>query len=164
MAAFPTRILVADDGSPASDRALETAVELALATDSPLSLVHPKSLSPSVVGTTVTTTHMERLRTEGQMLVDRRLREVSDQGLELDHAWVRLGRRIEATVTAAAKELDSGLLIVGSRGRSVSHRYALGDLSLSLVRMAHCSVLVVHAERTQPPSGSTSSRRDGDHS
>ncbi|RNL84195.1 universal stress protein [Halostreptopolyspora alba] len=162
MASFPTSILVADDGSPESDRALDTAVELALATGASLSLVHSKSLSPSVVGTTVTTAHTERLHAEGEELVDRRVREVSAKGLRLDHAWVRLGRRIEATVTAAAEELGSGLLVVGARGRSPSQRYALGDLSVSLVREAPCSVLTVHSEQARAQPGTTGARRQGD--
>ncbi|MBB4930530.1 nucleotide-binding universal stress UspA family protein [Lipingzhangella halophila] len=163
MASFPTSMLVADDGAPESDWALKTAVELALTTESSLSLVHSKSLAPSVVGTTVTATHIERLRTEGQALVDRRVQEVSAKGLRLDHAWVRLGRRVEAAVIAAAEELGSGLLVVGARGRSPGQRAALGDLSVSLVREAPCSVLTVHAERARTQPGTTGARRQGDH-
>jgi nucleotide-binding universal stress UspA family protein len=161
MAPFPTAILVADDGSPESDRALDTATQLAAATGSPLSLVHVKSLSPSVVGTTVTTTHMERLQAEGQRLVDRRVQEVSSRGMILEHAWVRLGRRIEPTVITAAKELESGLLVVGARGGSVSRRHVLGDLSVALVRDAPCSVLVVHAQRLRSPPRSAGAQHEG---
>ncbi|WP_084723053.1 universal stress protein [Streptomonospora alba] len=162
MASFPTAILVADDGSPESDRAMEAAVELARATESSLSLVHSKSLQPSVVGTTVSTPHIERLRTEGQSLVDRRVREASAKGLDLDQAWVRMGRRVEATVIEAAAELGAGLLVVGARGRSPSQRYALGDLSVSLARDAPCSVLIIHSEQARPQVRTTSAPGHGD--
>ncbi|MFD0774418.1 universal stress protein [Streptomonospora algeriensis] len=162
MASFPTAILVADDGSPESDRALEAAAALALATGSSLSLVHSKSVQPSVVGTTVSTPHMERLRSEGQSLVDRRFREAAAKGLALEQAWVRMGRRIEATVIAAAEELGAGLLVVGARGRSPSRRYALGDLSASLARDAPCSVLIIHAQPSRSQPGTTGAHEHGD--
>ena len=98
MLSLPTSILVADDGSAEADMALSTAAELARATASTLSLVHVKSLEPIVAGTTVTQTQVERLREEGEVLVERRASEISGQGIELDQALVRLGRRVEATV------------------------------------------------------------------
>ena len=149
MLSLPTSILVADDGSAEADMALSTAAELARATASTLSLVHVKSLEPIVAGTTVTQTQVERLREEGEVLVERRASEISGQGIELDQALVRLGRRVEATVIRTAAELGTGLLVVGARGGTPGYRRVLGDLSLRLARDAHCSVLVVRAQEGQ---------------
>ncbi|GAB3715325.1 universal stress protein [Nocardiopsis nanhaiensis] len=149
MLSLPTSILVADDGSTEADMALGTAVAGARATASTLSLVHVKSLEPIVAGTTVTPAQVDRLREQGEALVERRGSETSTQGVELDHAVVRLARRIEATVIRTAAELGTGLLVVGARGGTPGSRRALGDLSLRLARDAHCSVLVVRAQATE---------------
>ncbi|RKS09338.1 nucleotide-binding universal stress UspA family protein [Nocardiopsis sp. Huas11] len=158
MVSFPTTVLVADDGSPESDRAVDAAAQLVRATNSSLSLVHVRSLSPTVIGFPPTPAYTERLREEGLALVERRTADLSAAGVELEHAEVRLGKRIETTVTGTAAELGVGLLVVGARGGTPGQRYLLGDLSVHLVREARCSVLVVHTEdyrsaHRSPPDG-----------
>ena len=49
-----------------------------------------------------------------------------------DRAIVRLG-----------KEIGAGLIVMGSRGRGRMQRVLLGSVSDSVVRHAHCPVLVV---------------------
>lgn len=164
MVSFPTTVLVADDGSPESDKALNSAMELARTTGSTLALVHVRSLSPSVAGIPVSPAHAQRLREEGQALVERRTEQVAAQGLTLEHAEVRLGHRLETTVIRTADELGAGLLIVGARGATAGQRYILGDLSLRIVRNARCSILVVHAPRNQAVSPPDPDRQAESHS
>ncbi len=45
-----------------------------------------------------------------------------------------------------AEELDAGLIAMGSRGRSRIERALIGSVSDSVVRHAHCPVLVVRKE------------------
>lgn len=166
MPPFPTAILVADDGSAESDLALETALELARATESSLSLIHVRSLYPAVVGTTVTPEQARRLRERGEHFVQRRVAEAAAWGVPLEHAEVRLSRRIESAVTDTARRLGAGLLVVGARGGGAGRRHLLGDISHRLVREAHCSVLVVHAAQAQsgPRTRPRASPIEGDHS
>ena len=42
-----------------------------------------------------------------------------------------------------AEELDAGLIVVGSRGLGGVRRALIGSVSDSVVRHAHCPVLVV---------------------
>ena len=42
-----------------------------------------------------------------------------------------------------AEELDAGLIVVGSRGLGGVRRALIGSVSDSVVRHAHCQVLVV---------------------
>lgn len=163
MQTFPTRILIADDGSPEAGRAVGAAVGLVRATGAELSLVHVKSLEPVVAGTTVTPARVDQLREQGEELVGRRTAEIGEYGVRLEHAEVRLGRSIETTLLRAVSELGADLLVVGARGRGMVRRRALGDLSARLVSEAPCSVLAVRGE---PAPGATRSRRargDGDH-
>lgn len=145
MVHFPTNILIADDGSAESELAIEAGAEIALATNSALSLVHVKSLAPTVVGTTVTSAGMERLRADGQALLDRRVDMLTRRGVPVHRTLLRLGRRIENTVLAATAEVGAGLLVVGVRGANPSVRFVLGDISMSLVRDAPCTVLAVRS-------------------
>lgn len=148
MPSFPTAILVADDGSAEADLALETALELTLTTGSSLSLVHVRSLSPSMVGTAVTREQERRIREEGENLVERRASEVAERGVPLEHVEMRLSRRIESAITDTAERIGAGLLVVGARG-GPGRRHLMGDISYRLVREAHCSVLVVQGAQTR---------------
>lgn len=150
MVSSPATVLVVDDGSSESDSALDTAVQLARATGSLLALLHVKSLAPHVVGTTVTPTLFAQLREQGEELVGRRVAEVTAQGVELDFAEVRFGRRIETTVARTARELDTKILVVGAHDGGITRRHATGDLSLSLAREAPCSVLIVRGSSPWP--------------
>lgn len=150
MVSSPAVVLVVDDGSSESDAALDTAVGLARATGSLLSLLHVKSLSPQVVGTTVTPTQFARLREQGEELVGRRVADIAEKGIEPDFAEVRFGQRIETAVIRTVRELGAEVLVVGARDGGAGRRYVLGDLSLQLARDAPCSVLVVRGESPWP--------------
>ena len=163
MPEFPTRILIADDGSPEAGRAVDAAVNLARATGAALSLVHVKSVAPTVAGTTVTPARVDQLREQGEELVGRRSARVGEYGVRFEHAEVRMGRNIEATVLGAAADLRADLLVVGARGRGTVRRRVLGDLSTRLVGDAPCSVLVVRGEPSPEPARGLGAHRDEDH-
>jgi nucleotide-binding universal stress UspA family protein len=46
-----------------------------------------------------------------------------------------------------AEEIGAGLIVMGSRGRGGVRRALMGSVSDSVVRHAHCPVLVVREER-----------------
>ena len=64
-------------------------------------------------------------------------------------AHLRLGRPDEHIITVAeeivslAEEIGAGLIAIGSRGLGKIGRVLLGSASDSVVRHAHCPVLVV---------------------
>jgi len=45
-----------------------------------------------------------------------------------------------------AEELSTGLIVLGSRGRGRIRRLVMGNVSDSVVRHAHCTVMVVRKE------------------
>ncbi|CAN5858239.1 hypothetical protein BH23ACT11_BH23ACT11_04910 [soil metagenome] len=55
----------------------------------------------------------------------------------------------DAMVVALAEELGAGLIVVGSRGLGAVARSLLGSTSNSIVRHAHCPVLVIRDEEKE---------------
>jgi nucleotide-binding universal stress UspA family protein len=46
-----------------------------------------------------------------------------------------------------AEEIEAGLIVMGSRGRGGLRRALMGSVSDSVVRYAHCPVMVVRYEK-----------------
>jgi nucleotide-binding universal stress UspA family protein len=148
---LPTKILLATDGSEEATLAAQTAVELAAKIGSELHIVH---VSPRIVphypgyymGPEVAEhaqqKEQEHLDREAQRLLDTQVEQVRAAGGSMAQAHLRIGRFAEEIV-ALAEELGVELIVIGSRGRGGVRRAVMGSVSDSVVRHAHCSVLVV---------------------
>ena len=152
MSIFPTRILLATDGSEEATLAAQTAIDLANKTGSELHVVYADMLpySPALyegyqagvdVGAYLQD-ESEELTRRGQGLLDEQVRKIKAAGGSVAQAHLRVGRP-EAEITALAEEIGAGLIVVGSRGLGGLRRAMLGSVSDSVVRHAHCPVLVV---------------------
>ena len=153
MSIFPTKILVATDGSEEAELATRTATDLAQKTSSELHVVHVFGIAP--VGPPVypeaTELQGEALEAEaGERVSEQRAREVLDAevgkvrsgGGAVAEAHLLEGRTAPAIV-GLAEEVGAGLIVMGSRGRGGIRRALMGSVSDSVVRHAHCPVLVV---------------------
>jgi len=158
---FPTRILLATDGSEEATLAAQNAIELANKTGSELHVVYADMLPYSSAlnqgqgyqaGVDVgvyAQDESEELMRIGQGQLDEQVRKIKAAGGSVVQAHYRLGRP-EAEITALAEEIGAGLIVVGSRGLGRIRRTMLGSVSDSVVRHAHCPVLVV---RKEEPTG-----------
>src|SRR5215211_3233486 len=140
MTIFPTRILFASDGSEDSELAATTAVGLANITGSELHVLHvapafPDYFEPSDPEPGPT----ER---EGRRILDEQLKKIENVGGAVAHSHLRMGGAAEEVIDLA-EELETGLIVLGSRGRGRIRRALMGSVSDSVVRHAHCPVLVV---------------------
>ena len=142
----PGRILLALDGSAESSAAARTAVDLADRLESELHLVHVGEVKPAY--------HPERhgyhalheeLRERAQRLLDDQVNEVGSAGGTVAKAYLRMGRPDEEIVVLG-EELEAGLIVTGSRGLGGIRRALMGSVSDSVVRHAHCPVMVVRRE------------------
>ena len=140
MTIFPTRILFASDGSDSSELAATTAVGLAKITGSELHVLHvapafPDYFEPSDPGPGPT----ER---EGRRILDEEVNKIENVEGIVAQSHLRRGGAAEEVIDLA-EELEVGLIVLGSRGRGRIRRALMGSVSDSVVRHAHCPVLVV---------------------
>ena len=160
MSTFPTKILLATDGSEDAQLAATTAVDVANSTDSELHVVHARLALPWTTGyysaTEPPTTSIgseEEARQRVLQWLDDQVGRIEAQGGSVTQAYLRLGRPDEGAITVAeqivnlAEEIRAGLIVVGSRGRSGIRRALMGSVSDSVVHHAHCPVLVVRKEK-----------------
>ena len=143
MSIFPTRILVATDGSREAELALTTAADLAKSTDSELHVVH--------VGEVPLVYHPERHayqavheehEKEAQQLLESQVERIEGASATEAQAHLRMGKADEEIVELA-QSIDAGLIVMGSRGQGRLRRALVGSVSESVVRHAHCPVTIV---------------------
>jgi nucleotide-binding universal stress UspA family protein len=143
MTIFPTRILLATDGSREAELAGQTAADLAQKTDSELHVVHvlasplathdPSSFEPEV---------WARLEQRERTTLENVVGKIEASGGAVEGSHHSAGRP-DAEIVALAEEIGAGLIVMGARGVGGIRRALTGSVSDSVVRHAHCPVLVV---------------------
>jgi len=152
MSIFPTRILLATDGSEEAELAALRAVDLADATDSELHVVHvgvvPIFLKsyPGTLG--YYGKLYEQIEEQSRVLLRKQSWRVKAAGGTVAGAHLRMGA-VDLEIVALAEELGADLIVMGSRGLGGVRRALMGSVSDSVVRHAHCPVLVVRPEKEQ---------------
>jgi nucleotide-binding universal stress UspA family protein len=152
MSIFPTRILLATDGSEQAELAVLRAVELADATDSELHVVHV-GVVPTFLKSYPGTLGYERrlyeqIEEESKELLRKQSLRVKAAGGTVAGSHLRMGQ-VDLEILALAEELGAGLIVMGCRGLGGVRRALMGSVSDSVVRHAHCPVLVVRQEKEQ---------------
>jgi nucleotide-binding universal stress UspA family protein len=146
---FPTKNLLATDGSEATEQATEAAVDLSTKSGSELHVVH---VWHDVPGPYAHKFVKGELRRQGQEILDEQVRKIEEAGATVTKAYLRGGRTTDE-VLRLGDELDAGLLVVGSRGLRGMRRILMGSQSEDLVHHAHRPVLVVRrGENVWPPA------------
>ena len=143
MSIFPTKILLATDGSREAELAATTASDLANATNSELHVVHvgelPLVYHPERHGYRA---EYEEHEKEAKQLLEAQVERVRGASATVAQAHLRMGRADEEIVELA-HSIDAGMIVMGSRGQGRLRRALVGSVSESVVRHAHCPVTVV---------------------
>jgi nucleotide-binding universal stress UspA family protein len=146
---FPTKILLATDGSENTTQATQAAVDIARRRGSEIHLIH--------VWHDVHTPHAHafvksELRRQGREILDKEVKRIEEQGGTVTRSHLREGRAFEE-VLKLGDELEADLLVVGSRGHRGLRRMLVGSHSEDIVHHAHRPVLVVRrGEDVWPPA------------
>jgi nucleotide-binding universal stress UspA family protein len=147
---FPAKILLATDGSREASLALTTAADMAKSTDSEL---HVAYVFPTAVQrpfpNPITSRPREMLEHEleeamqqAQHFLDQQVDKIKQEGVSVAEAHLVRGRPDRELIDLSEK-IGAGLIIMGSRGLGGVRRALMGSVSDSVVRHAHCPVLIV---------------------
>jgi nucleotide-binding universal stress UspA family protein len=153
---FPTKILLAADGSKDTRRAARDAAELSLKLDSELHVVYVVPEYPYVYASRGVARREEEntYRREDRKTLDRCVEHIREVGGTV--AGSHLGAGDAASeIVELAEELRVGLVVLGSRGRGRLRRALMGSVSTGVLRHAHCSVLIArgHEDEREPCLG-----------
>jgi nucleotide-binding universal stress UspA family protein len=146
----PKKILLATDGSAESAHAADMAVGLSNGLGSELHVVHvghvPSVYMPPGSRVLDPEEFRERMResVEGETRekLEEEARKIKEAGGEVTDTHTRFGK-VDKEIVHLAEELGADLVILGSRGSDPIKRAVMGSVSDSVVRYAHCPVLVV---------------------
>jgi len=154
MSIFPTKILLATDGSEEAQLALGTAVDIATSTNSELHVVTVGPWSPDPAYAVHEASFRwqtyeeasEAIGKEAQEILDKQVSKIQEAGGSLQEAYLRRGRK-DQEIVHLSEEIGAGLIVMGSRGRGGVRRALMGSVSDSVIRHAHCPVMVVREEK-----------------
>jgi nucleotide-binding universal stress UspA family protein len=145
--ALPKQLLVPTDFGPSSDRAVAYAADLAKAFGAEIVIMHaweiPMLGFPD--GAFIATAELAT-----------RVLEAAQQGLN-DAMKLLEGKGVKARgllkqgptwqmIVETAKEVDAGMIVIGTHGRHGLPRALLGSVAEKVVRTAHTPVLTVHVD------------------
>ncbi len=133
----PRRILVPTVGTEYSKNAVELAAVLAASTQAELTIVHVSRTDANDIDTAIP-------RDLGSQIVAREAERGRKFGATI-HTVVLEGARPEELILGMARDGDFDLLVIGSSLRAVSARAFFGHRVESMLKHAHCPVVVLSA-------------------
>jgi nucleotide-binding universal stress UspA family protein len=145
-------LLVALDGSPCADHALELAVQLASAGSSKLvlcSVADPSPLYGSLEPSSLVERTLEEIHRQARRVVDDALARVKAAGVDAE-GTVLEGEPVYEIVSYA-KRIGAGAIVIGTHGRSGLPRLFMGSVAEGVLRNAAVPVLTVRAQARLMP-------------
>jgi nucleotide-binding universal stress UspA family protein len=141
------RVLIATDGSPGADQAIETLLQLADPERVELHVIsvvepivaafaaHPGAVSPGPL----IDEDLEQRRKAGQGHLDAAVAAIRDRGFEV--RGTLLEGPAASTILEQAEAIDADLVVVGARGLSGLARLTIGSVSAHIARHARAALV-----------------------
>jgi nucleotide-binding universal stress UspA family protein len=139
------RILVPVDFSEPSERAVDTACELAGLAEGQVELLHVCPVDPRVypLGWILTEGAERDIRAAAEKALEEWRQRAAERGVPVT-ATVLLGVASEQ-IPAVARERETDLIVMGTHGRSGLEHVVLGSVAERTLRLAPCPVMTVRA-------------------
>jgi len=148
------KILLAVDGSPYSDAAIEEVIKRTWPRQTEVKIITAVE-TPIMIGVGVEpwpADYYEELqktaRGAAKIVIDnaiRKLNEASDKALKISHEII--GGPPSQVIAEEAESWGADLIVMGSRGLGVWNRLLLGSVSNAVVHHAKCSVEIVRMSK-----------------
>jgi len=150
MSFFPRKILLAIDGSKEATLAIEAASELSKNTASEVHLTYvlptPERLAyPHHFSRELREETFEQAKKDAEEWLAKQAEQIRSGGGSVTEEHVRTGRP-DHEIVSLGDDLGVGLIVIGSRGLTGKRRALMGSVSDSVVRHAHCPVMVVRKD------------------
>jgi len=151
MSTFPTKILLATDASKDAVKAAQMASDVANVSGSELHVLHVGNMKDFHVAPgaeqsfSPRTAPLGEVREKAEKRLEEAVRQVEEAGGTVAQAHLRMGDPDDEILRFSEDQGDFGLLVMGSRGLGPVKRRLMGSVSESVVRHAHCPVLVARS-------------------
>jgi nucleotide-binding universal stress UspA family protein len=147
MSVFPTTILLATDGSEEAKLATQAATELSSETGSEVHLVYVLPAPAQLIGHHLLSGEARESALAGaerdaETFLKEQAEQINSNGGKVAETHFRSGDP-DKEILRTAESLGVGLIVIGSRGLGALSRALMGSVSDSVVRHAHCPVLIV---------------------
>ena len=141
-----SRILVAVDGSPAAEKALESAIELAKKCSAELTILHVilqrlYTVPPSEAGVVSPTVFVSEMQTEGENILRKAEEQATGRGINYQCKIMQGVPADEIVKFANSQAVD--LVITGSRGLNEVRGFLFGSVSDKVCHHVKCPTLII---------------------
>jgi nucleotide-binding universal stress UspA family protein len=143
---FPTKILLATDGTEVSTPASRAAAELSARTGSEVHLVYVGDEISDTLSYAEFDSDDEHAARRARELLDEQARRIEADGGTVADLDIIAGNEPDEEIVKLTREPDVRMVVVGSRGLNWLEEAIKGSVSSSVVRDARCPVLVVHED------------------
>jgi nucleotide-binding universal stress UspA family protein len=151
MSTFPTKILLATDGSQNATKAAQMASDIANTSDSELHVLHIGNLKDFHIAPGAEQSFSARsgtlgeIREKAEKTLDEAVKQVEQVGGTVAESHLRMGDPDEEILKFCEEQDGFGLIVMGSRGLGPIKRRLIGSVSESVIRHAHIPVLVARS-------------------
>src|SRR5690625_165519 len=136
-------IIIAVDGSKASEKAFNKSVEMAKVNNAKLILAHIIDSRTFATAEAYDKSLSERAEKYARDLMNEYVANAEEAGVEKVKLVIKYGSPKVAIAKEIAPEHDADLIIVGATGLNAVERFLIGSVSESVARYAKCDVLIV---------------------
>jgi nucleotide-binding universal stress UspA family protein len=147
MSIFPAKIVLAIDGSQEAGLAAEAATELSKDTGSEVHVTYVLPTPQELIGhhfysPEIRESLIEQARSEARKFLEERAEQLKSEGAKVIGTHLRTGEP-DKEIIRLSEEIDANMIVMGSRGLGAVRRALMGSVSDSVVKHAHCPVLVM---------------------
>ena len=136
-------ILIAVDGSKASEKAFNKSVDIAKRNGANLVLAHIIDSRTFATAEAYDKSLSERAEKYAENLMNEYVANAKEAGLENVELVIKYGSPKVAIAKEIAPEHDIDLIVVGATGLNAVERFLIGSVSESIARYAKCDVLII---------------------